>query len=136
MTNRIPTIHICSFSYHASGIPADPTGHGGGFVFDCRFLPNPGREERYREMTGRDAEVAAYLEAREEARTFRERVLRMVEDAVEGVRAKGYEDITVCFGCTGGRHRSVFFAEELHKHLAARGERCDLTHRDLPGEEG
>ena len=134
--SRIPKIHVRSFSYHKGGIPADPTGHGGGFVFDCRFLPNPGREERYRELTGRDPEVAAYLEGREEARLFRERAFRMVEDAVEGVRGKGYEDFTVCFGCTGGRHRSVFFAEELCRYLAARGERCDLEHRDLPGEEG
>ncbi|MBN1825361.1 MAG: ATP-binding protein [Candidatus Eisenbacteria bacterium] len=132
--SRTPRIHVCSFSYHGSGIPADPTGHGGGFVFDCRFLPNPGREERYRDRTGRDPDVASFLEAREEARAFRERVFRMVEDAVEGVRAKEYEDFTVCFGCTGGRHRSVWLAEELCRHLSGRGERCDLTHHDLPGE--
>lgn len=128
-------IHIRSFSYHKGGVPSDPTGHGGGFVFDCRFLPNPGREERYRELTGRDPEVADYLEARPEVWAFRERVFRMVENAVDGVRGKGYEDLTICFGCTGGQHRSVFFAEALHRHLTERGERCDLTHHDIPGRE-
>ncbi len=128
-------VHVYSFSYHGSGIPEDPTGHGGGFVFDCRVLPNPGREERYREMTGKDAAVAAYLEKREEVRRFWDRVSGLVEDGVRVYRDRGLADLTVAFGCTGGRHRSVFFAEKLGRFLAERGVPFDLVHCDTP-EDG
>jgi RNase adaptor protein for sRNA GlmZ degradation len=127
------TIHIYSFSYHGSGIPPDPAGHGGGFVFDCRALPNPGREERYREMTGMDPEVVRYLEERGEVAVFRERVFGLVLDTAEAEDARGFADMTVAFGCTGGRHRSVYFAEELAGDLRRRGFSCTVEHRDLPG---
>lgn len=132
MTEEGPAIHIVSFSYHAGGIPADTTGHGGGFVFDCRVLPNPGREERYRTMTGRDEEVAAWLEGREEVARFWEHVVGLVEEGRNAHGARGFTDLTVAFGCTGGQHRSVYFAERLHRRLVGRGARCDLRHRELP----
>jgi RNase adaptor protein for sRNA GlmZ degradation len=129
-----PIIHIYSFSYHATGVPADPTGHGGGFVFDCRVLPNPGREERYREMTGRDREVADYLEGRDETARFWEKVSGLVMEGVLAYRGRGLPHLTVAFGCTGGQHRSVYFAERLAKHLADAGVTCDLTHCELSEE--
>ncbi len=132
--NQRPIVYIYSFSYHGSGIPPDPTGHGGGFVFDCRSLPNPGREERYRDLTGKDAEVARYLEAREETRVFWERVSGLVLDAAAAYAARGFTDLSVAFGCTGGRHRSVYFAERLAGALKANGFASRVTHADI--EEG
>ena len=131
-----PIIHIYSFSYHETGIPPDPTGHGGGFVFDCRFLPNPGREERYRDRTGRDPEISSYLESLPEAELFWRRLSGIVEDGAKAFRAKEYDHMTVAFGCTGGRHRSVYFAERLWRHLTGRGEKCTLDHLALPKEGG
>lgn len=134
MKSSGPTVHVRSFSYHRGGIPDDPTGHGGGFVFDCRVVPNPGREERYREMTGRDADVGEWIEAREEARRFWSRVAGLTDDAVVAFRERGYDDLTVAFGCTGGQHRSVYFAEKLFRHLRAQGVACDLVHRERTEE--
>jgi len=128
-----PTVHIYSFSYHGTGIPFDPTGHGGGFVFDCRVLPNPGREEGYGGLTGKDPEVAAYLEAREETRIYWERVSGLVEEGIRAYAARGFPDLTVAFGCTGGQHRSVYFAERLARALGESGYPFALVHCDLPG---
>ncbi|RPJ49149.1 MAG: hypothetical protein EHM19_01095 [Candidatus Latescibacterota bacterium] len=130
------SIHIYSFSYHGSGPPSDPTGHGGGFVFDCRSLPNPGREERHRELTGKDGEVARFLNGRREAEEFWERVHGLVSAAAEAFATRGFTDLTVAFGCTGGRHRSVYFAERLARALEGSGYACEVIHRDLPGEGG
>ncbi|MFH1276878.1 MAG: RNase adapter RapZ [Candidatus Eisenbacteria bacterium] len=132
MSGRGPEVHIVSFSYHAGGIPADTTGHGGGFVFDCRVLPNPGREEGYRAMTGRDGPVAAWIEGREESARFWERVRGLVDEGVKAYGARGFTDLSVAFGCTGGQHRSVYFAERLYRHLRGRGVPCDLRHREFP----
>ncbi len=132
--NKRLMVHVFSFSYHKSGMPKDETGHGGGFVFDCRFLPNPGREEAYKELDGRDIRVKAFLEARPEIGTFWVHLRSIVDSAVEAFRERGFTDITVAFGCTGGQHRSVYFAERTFNHLTERGHTVRLNHNDL-GEE-
>ncbi len=106
------TIRICSFSYR-KGIPADNSGNGGGFVFDCRALPNPGREEKYKNLTGKDHEVIRLLRSDKNVSRFMQNAKEMVEPAVKSYLDRGFTSLAVCFGCTGGQHRSVFCAETL-----------------------
>jgi aminoglycoside/choline kinase family phosphotransferase len=126
------TVRVSSFSYR-DGVPTDYSGHGGGWVFDCRFLPNPGREERFAAMTGRDVAVASFLEAEPALGIFLDRVKALVDDAVDNYRSRNFTDLSVAFGCTGGRHRSVYCAERLAEHLRARGVAVDLQHREIGG---
>ncbi len=126
MTQPTPSnliVEITSFSFKA---PLPPTlfslegeRHGGGFVFDCRSLPNPGREERFKAKTGLDTDVAAYLEAAAEISAFRTHVFGLVDSAVQNFLDRGFTFMNVSFGCTGGQHRSVFFTEQLAQHLHA-----------------
>ena len=109
-------VSVFSFSYKR-GIPYDKTGNGGGFVFDCRALPNPGRLEEYREMTGRDLAVAKWLENYQETARFLDHAKGLVGAAVENYLERGFNRLMVNFGCTGGRHRSVYCAEQLAKFL-------------------
>lgn len=115
------TIEITSFSFKAPLPPhlfsLESGRHGGGFVFDCRSLPNPGREERFKSKTGLDADVCAYLEAGSEVAAFRDATFSLVEAAVKNFLARGFTFMNVSFGCTGGQHRSVFFTERLSRHL-------------------
>ncbi len=113
------TVRITSFSYK-TGIPADDTGNGGGFVFDCRALPNPGREERFRKQSGLDAEIATWLNGHPETAFFLGNVYNIVDQAVENYITRGFQHLMVNFGCTGGQHRSVFSAEQLSRHLKQR----------------
>ena len=106
------TLDICSFSFR-KGLPADESGHGGGFVFDCRCLPNPGREEAFRHLTGKHPEVVAYLEKEGAVAVFFEHVRALVGQAVENYHSRRFRHLSVAFGCTGGQHRSVYFAERL-----------------------
>ena len=113
------TLRIFSFSYHRGGPPADETGHGGGFVFDLRAVPNPGREERFKALTGKDAAVIAYLEAQPSAREFLSSTRSLVEASVREYQRRGFDSLMVSFGCTGGQHRSVYMAEQLAAALRA-----------------
>ncbi len=110
------TVRICSFSYRR-GIPADNSGNGGGFVFDCRALPNPGREEKYKALTGLDRDVINYLSSDEGVGRFIDAARAMVEPAVKTYTERGFTSLAVCFGCTGGQHRSVYCAETLARRL-------------------
>jgi aminoglycoside/choline kinase family phosphotransferase len=110
------TVRIFSFSFH-QGLPKDETGHGGGFVFDGRSLPNPGREERFKALTGRDAPVIEYLNQQESVHQFLAGVMSLVDSSVNAYQRRGFKNLMVSFGCTGGRHRSVYLAEQLAKHL-------------------
>lgn len=110
------TIRMNSFSFKR-GMPMDETGHGGGFVFDCRALPNPGKLEKYRELTGMDTEVARFLESREEVIQFRRHVREMIRQSVENYLERNFNNLMINFGCTGGRHRSVFMAEDTAQWL-------------------
>ncbi len=113
------TVHVRSFSYK-QGYPQDETGHGGGFVFDCRSLHNPGRYDHYKSLCGLDADVIDFLEGEPEVETFWSGVTTLVEGAVAAYLSRGFNDLSIAFGCTGGRHRSVYFAERLTRHLRER----------------
>ena len=125
------TVRILSFSYHR-GLPYDETGHGGGFVFDARSLPNPGREERFKFVTGKDAPVIEYLDRQENVRQFLASVTSLVDASVDNYQQRGFKSLMVSFGCTGGQHRSVYLAEQLAKHLRVRnGLEVAIKHREL-----
>ncbi len=111
------TVRVSSFSFHRGGPPQDESGNGGGFVFDARSLPNPGREERFKQLTGRDAPVADYLDHQESVHHYLANVLALVNTSVKTYQARGFNSLMVSFGCTGGQHRSVYLAEQLAKHL-------------------
>lgn len=110
------TVTINSFSYK-NGIPDDYAGNGGGFVFDCRSLNNPGRFESFKNLTGKDIKVITFLERREDAKKFLQDVYSIVDRAVENYSSRDFTNLMVNFGCTGGRHRSVYCAENLRSHL-------------------
>src|SRR5499427_8451047 len=124
-------VRIFSFSFHR-GLPKDESGHGGGFVFDGRSLPNPGREERFKALTGRDAPVIEYLNQQESVHQFMASVMSLVDASVSNYQARGFKNLMVCFGCTGGQHRSVYLAEQLAKRLRNRpGVEVVVRHREL-----
>ena len=110
------TVRIFSFSFHREA-PADESGNGGGFVFDGRSLPNPGREEQFRPLTGRDGPVIDYLNRQNSVHQFLASVLSLVDASVSTYQRRGFKNLMVSFGCTGGQHRSVFLAEQLASHL-------------------
>ena len=111
-------IQITSFSYKKGSYPTDNTTHGGGYIFDCRPLHNPGRYPEYAEKTGIDREVVEFLEGRDEVEKFWQHVSGIVEAAVNRYQEREFDYLSVGFGCTGGQHRSVYFAERLAKHLS------------------
>ena len=125
-------VRVFSFSFHRDGVPKDETGNGGGFVFDGRGLPNPGREERFKSLTGRDAPVIDYLNQQESVHRFFTSVSSLVDASVSEYQRRGFKNLMVSFGCTGGQHRSVYLAEQLAKHLRGRnGIEVVLRHREL-----
>ena len=112
-------VRIFSFSFH-QGLPKDDSGNGGGFVFDGRSLPNPGREERFKTLTGKDIPVIDYLNQQESVHQFLASVLSLVDSSIANYQQRGFKNLMISFGCTGGQHRSVFLAEQLAKRLRAR----------------
>lgn len=110
------SIRVFSFSYK-QGIPADTSGNGGGYVFDCRSTHNPGRYEEYKKLTGLDAPVINFLEDDGEILTFLESVYQLADHHVERYLERGFTDLMFSFGCTGGQHRSVYCAQHLAEHL-------------------
>lgn len=125
------SIALSSFSYR-NGMPPIGGDHGGGFVFDCRCIPNPGREEQYKEMTGLDQPVRAYLDAKEESEMFFRHIIALVDQAVGSYLKRGFNSLAISFGCTGGQHRSVYFTERLARELRHRaGIQIELRHHGL-----
>ncbi len=124
------TVSVYSFSYR-KGIPEDRSGNGGGYVFDCRSIHNPGKYDRYKTLTGMDAPVVKFLEDDGEVSVFMDSVYRLVDAHVKRFLERGFTSLTVCFGCTGGQHRSVYCAESLARHLAGTpGVSVELVHRE------
>jgi RNase adapter protein RapZ len=109
-------VKICSFSYR-QGVPQDDTGNGGGFVFDCRGVLNPGRVEEFKTMHGRDKSVMDYIEQQTRMTEFLNSVFDIVDITVEDYIKRGFQSLMVSFGCTGGQHRSVYAADALARHL-------------------
>ena len=125
------TIHIISFSY-PKGIPEDTAGNGGGFVFDCRFLRNPGQFEKHKEVTGQDKEVMDFFKGDTEMEAFLHDVFRIIDRAINNYMVREYTHLQVAFGCTGGQHRSVYCAEQLLKHLKKRNDSIPvIQHREM-----
>ena len=125
------TVRIWSFSRHR-GEPKDESGNGGGYIFDGRDLPNPGREERFKALTGKDAPVIDYLNQQESVRQYMANVISLVDAHVNEWQRRRFKHLMVSFACTGGRHRSVYLAEQLAKHLRERnGVDVVVQHREL-----
>ena len=124
-------VKVYSFSFK-KGVPYDQSGNGGGYVFDCRSIHNPGRYEPYKKLTGRDEPVIKFLEDDGEVFGFLEHVYGVVDHHVETYSKRGFTNLMVGFGCTGGQHRSVYCAEHLAHHLAQKypGIRVRLIHRE------
>jgi aminoglycoside/choline kinase family phosphotransferase len=129
-------VRILSFSFHR-GLPKDESGNGGGFVFDGRSLPNPGREERFKALTGQDQPVIDYLNQQESVHQFLASVMSLVDASVNNYQQRRFKNLMVSFGCTGGQHRSVFLAEHVAKRLRGRnGVEVVLQHRELENLDG
>ena len=121
-------VHINSFSYR-KGIPVDESVNGGGFVFDCRGIFNPGRFEEYKKLTGRDKEVQEFLLHKSEMPSFLQYIYGIVDISVADYIRRGFESLVINFGCTGGQHRSVFAADSVAKHLQEKfGVKVALHH--------
>jgi aminoglycoside/choline kinase family phosphotransferase len=124
-------VRVISFSYK-KGVPSDPSGNGGGFIFDCRALNNPGRLAEMKGLTGKDLKVQQFIEQNSEMQWFLNPVKALVEQAVKNYLERGFTHLFVGFGCTGGQHRSVYAAEKLAGHIRNNFQvNVILTHREL-----
>ena len=124
-------VRIQSFSYKR-GIPWDDKGHGGGFVFDCRALPNPGRFPEYTDLTGNDKKVIAYFKDKKELSEFLHNVTVIIDQVIDNYKSRNFTDLLVAFGCTGGQHRSVYCANMLKANLQKhKNVEVEVRHREL-----
>ncbi len=127
------TVRVFSFSFHQSP-PQDDSGNGGGFVFDARSLPNPGREERFKPLTGKDAPVKEYLDQQASVQQYFSNASALADASVSTYVQRGFKNLMISFGCTGGQHRSVYLAEKLANHLRGR-KGIDVVVRHLEMEK-
>jgi len=124
-------ITINSFSYLTTGIPADNSGNHGGFVFDCRCLPNPGREEMYKSSTGKDEAVIDYFQRYSLVSQYLDHVKAILTIAVDNYLERGFSHLMISFGCTGGQHRSVYCAEVIYEYLKSKPVVLKINHLEL-----
>lgn len=123
-------VHVTSFAY-PKGIPEDPSGNGGGFVFDCRAIHNPGRYDAYKALNGLDEPVIRFLENDGEITRFLEHVYALVDASVHRYLKRGFTSLCISFGCTGGQHRSVYAAQHVAQHIHdTMGVEVELIHRE------
>lgn len=128
-------VRIYSFAYK-KGIPADTSGNGGGYVFDCRSINNPGKYEHFRQFTGLDPEVIKFLEDDGEVFRFLDSVYNLVDAHIKKFIERKFNHLQICFGCTGGQHRSVYCAEHLATHLTKKFDvKIMVSHRELDIEK-
>ena len=128
-------VKVSSFSFK-KGVPADESGNGGGYVFDCRGFDNPGRYEEYRNLTGRDPEVIKFLENTSGVASFLDHVRGLVNSHIEEFIRRGFTHLEICFGCTGGQHRSVYCAEKTARHIIEKyNVKVRLVHREQGVDE-
>ena len=128
-------IRIYSFGYKKSGIPEDSTSNKGGFVFDCRFIYNPGRKTEFTELTGKDKPVADFLDNQPEMQCFLKNTFGIISAAIENYISRNFTDLMVCYGCTGGQHRSVYASEKLKTFILEKFSSdisIQLTHKEFP----
>ena len=124
------TVRVMSFSFK-KGIPYDPTGNGGGYIFDCRGVHNPGKYDQYKPLCGLDEPVIRFLEEDGEIFPFLEHAYALVDAHVQRFMKRGFSNLMVCFGCTGGQHRSVYSAQHMAEHLNQKfGVKVELEHRE------
>lgn len=127
---HILEVKVCSFAYR-KGMPNDTSGNGGGFIFDCRAIHNPGKYEPYKNLTGLDKPVIRFLEEDGEITEFLKNVYPIVDASVKRYMERNFSNLMVCFGCTGGQHRSVYCAQHLAEHLHEKfGVKVNLVHRE------
>ena len=107
------TVTVNSFSFKNGGVPYDKSGNGGGYVFDCRALPNPGRYVEFKKSTGEDAEVQEFMDNKPDTHYFMQNVQMLVYQSIDNYLERGFKNLQINFGCTGGQHRSVFFAQKI-----------------------
>lgn len=117
MEEKKLVIRVNSFSYKKGGIPIDDSGNGGGFVFDCRGILNPGRIEEYKKQTGRDQGVINYLQEKTRIHEFLDLIHQTISITVDDYLDRGFENLIVSFGCTGGQHRSVYSADQTAAYI-------------------
>ena len=129
-TDKQLTVKVISFSYR-KGIPEDTSGNGGGYVFDCRYVHNPGRYDEYKPLTGLDKPVIDFLENDGEITEFLTHVYALTDAHVKRYLERGFTSLMICFGCTGGQHRSIYSAQHTAEHIHGKfGVRVELIHRE------
>lgn len=129
-TDKQLIVKVMSFSYR-KGIPEDTSGNGGGYVFDCRYVHNPGRYDEYKPLTGLDKPVIDFLENDGEITEFLSHVYALADAHVKRYLERGFTSLMICFGCTGGQHRSVYSAQHTAEHIHNKfGVKVELLHRE------
>jgi UPF0042 nucleotide-binding protein len=134
MSENKLNILVQSFSYK-KGIPQDNSGNGGGFVFDCRGVLNPGRFEEYKKLTGRDQPVIEFLESKTKIHEFLTAAQAIVSISIDDYLARGFENLMISFGCTGGQHRSVYSTDAMAKFIKEKYNIDAVVHHIIQEEK-